>query len=379
MSATKRDYYEVLGIGRSADREEIKKAFRRLARQYHPDVNKTAEAETRFKEINEAYEVLSDDQRRALYDRYGHAAANGQAGANPFEGMGGFPFGDIFETFFGGAAGAQRGGGRTRAQRGADRRVGLEMEFREAIFGVEREVEVERLEQCGHCHGQRSEPGTGSEVCPTCRGTGELRRVQQTILGQFVNVSPCHRCSGEGRIVTTPCTVCRGEGRVRATKTIAVTIPAGVEDGAQMRLSGEGDAGLFGGPSGNLYIQLRVAPDPIFKRDEDDLLLDLPINMAQAALGAEIEVPTLEEPHRLRIPEGTQSGRVFRLRGAGVPHLRASGRGDLIVSVRVQTPTDLTDEQRELLERLAATFGTDARSGQEKGFVDKLKGAFGIE
>ena len=377
MSATRRDYYEILGVARSADKEEIKKSFRRLARQFHPDVNKTAEAEAKFKEINEAYEVLSDDQRRAAYDRFGHAAANGQPGANPFEGMGGFPFGDIFETFFGASAGGTRTGGRTRAQRGADRRLSMELEFREAIFGVEREVQVDRLEECGHCHGGRAEPGTGSQVCPTCRGTGEVRRVQQTILGQFVNVSPCERCYGEGRIITTPCSVCRGEGRVRATKTIAVTIPAGVEDGAQMRLSGEGDAGLFGGPPGNLYIQLRVAPDPVFQRDGDDLLLDLPINIAQAALGAELEIPTLEGTRPLRIPDGTQSGHVIRLRGQGVPHLRASGRGDLVVTVRVQTPTSLTGEQRELLERLATTFGT--KHGHDKGFFEKFKDALGLE
>ena len=376
MSATRRDYYEVLGVARTADKDEIKKAFRRLARQYHPDVNKAPEAEAKFKEINEAYEVLSDDQRRALYDRYGHAAANGQPGAAPFEGMADFPFGDIFETFFGG--GMARGA-RTRAQRGADRRYTATLEFREAVFGVEKQLEIERLETCAHCQGQRAEPGSSTQRCPTCGGTGEVRRVQQTILGQFVNVSTCDRCGGEGRIIPTPCSVCRGEGRVRVTRTITIAVPAGVDDGAQLRLSGEGDAGLFGGPAGNLFVQLRVKPDPVFRRHEDDLHVELPINIAQAALGAEIEAPTLEGPTTLRIPEGTQTGRTFRLRERGVPHVRGVGRGDLIFTIVVQTPTNLTAEQRQLLEALGRTFKAEAAPGQpaaerhEKGFFDKLK------
>ena len=376
MSATKRDYYEVLGVARSADKEEIKKAFRRLARQYHPDVNKAAEAEGKFKEINEAYEVLSDDQRRALYDRYGHAAANGQPGGNPFEGVADFPFGDLFETFFGG--GATRGGSRTRAQRGADRRYSVTLEFREAIFGVEKEMEIERLEVCNHCRGQRAEPGSSPQTCPNCRGTGEMRTRVNTILGQMVNVSVCDRCGGEGKIIPTPCMVCRGEGRTKMTRTVNVGVPAGVDDGATLRLSGEADAGLYGGPAGNLFVQLRVKADPTFKRNEHDLLVDIPLNMAQAALGAEIEAPTLEGPTSLRIPEGTQSGKTFRLRERGVPVVRGVGRGDLIYTVKVATPTSLTAEQRDLLEQLAQTFDASPTKGMapekhEKGFFDKLK------
>lgn len=377
MSTTKRDYYEVLGIARTADKDEIKKSFRRLARQYHPDVNQAPEAEARFKEINEAYEVLSDDQRRALYDRYGHAAANGQAGANPFEGATDFPFGDLFDAFFGGAT--TRGNARTRAQRGADRRYVLTLEFREAVFGVEKELELERQEVCTHCHGQRAEPGTSTQPCPTCRGSGEVRRVQQTLLGQFVNVSACDRCGGEGRIIPTPCTICRGEGRARVTRTVNIGVPAGVDDGAQLRLSGEADAGLNGGPAGNLFVQLRVKPDPVFKRNEHDLLVEVPVNIAQAALGAEIEAPTLEGTTTLRIPEGAQSGKSFRLRERGVPFVRGVGRGDLIYTIVVQTPTNLTPEQRHLFEELGRSFATESPTAKppadrhEKGFFDKLK------
>lgn len=387
MSATKRDYYEVLGVARGVDKDDIKKAFRRLARQFHPDVNKAPEAEAKFKEINEAYEVLSDDQKRALYDRYGHAAVNGQGGGgNPFEGMEGFPFGDLFETFFGGATSGRGGGGR-RAQRGSDRRYAITLEFREAIFGAERDVEIERLEQCEHCQGQRAEPGSTAQTCPQCKGAGEVRRVQQTLLGQFVSVAPCDRCHGEGRIITSPCKVCRGEGRSRVSRTISVTIPAGADDSMQLRLSGQGDAGLFGGPSGNLLLSIKVKPDPVFQRDEDDLHVSLPINVVQAALGAEVMVPTVDEPEKkvepliLRIPEGTQNGRIFTFRDRGVPRLRSTGRGDLIVSINVVTPAPVTAEQRQLLEQLGAILPTPTpdHRGQpgDKGFFGKLKDVLG--
>ena len=379
MSTTKRDYYEILGVARTADKEEIKRAFRRLARQYHPDVNQSPEAETKFKEINEAYEVLSDDQRRAMYDRFGHAAANGQMGGNPFGGAGDFPFGDIFETFFGGGTG-QRGGARTRAQRGADRRYDLTLEFREAVSGVNKQIEIDRLEECEHCHGQRAEPGSNTQSCPICRGSGEVRRVQNTILGQFVSVSPCERCGGEGRIITTPCTVCQGQGRTRNHRTIEVDVPAGVDDGTQIRLTGEGDAGLFGGPPGNLFVLLHVRPDPVFTREGDDLLLDLPLTIAQAALGDDIEIPTLEGARPFRVPEGTQNGKVFRLRDQGVPRLRSASRGDLVITARVMTPTNLTHEQRELLERLGRTLSPVTKASEHnKGFFDKFKDALGLD
>jgi molecular chaperone DnaJ len=263
-----------------------------------------------------------------------HERGESQPGDNPQEEVNDSGFSDLFETFFGDAGGGRVGAG-TRAQRGADRRAMVTPEFREAVFGVEREIEVERLEVCEHCRGRRAEPGTGSETCPTCRGTGELRRAQQTAQGQFVSVSACERCRGEGRIITTPCTTCRGEGRVRAQRAIAVSIPAGVDDGNQMRLTGRGDAGVFGGPAGNLLVYLSVKPDLIFTRQGHDLLVDLPITSAQAAQGVVVTVPTLDEPAILHVPAGTQSGRRFRLHHRGVPRLRGDGRGDLWVTIYV--------------------------------------------
>jgi molecular chaperone DnaJ len=374
--ATRRDYYDVLGVPRNATEDQIRSAYRQQALKYHPDRNKEPGAAEQFKAVAEAYEVLRDGDKRAMYDRFGHAGTEGPFGAGGFSGFGGFGFEDIFETFFG--AGTTTRNRRTRAQRGADLRHELILTFEEAVFGCEQELEVPRHETCDTCSGSGLEPGTEPTTCPRCNGAGELRRATQTVFGQFVNVSLCDRCQGEGRIVTTPCNTCGGRGRRPTTRRLRVTVPAGIDDGSQIRLAGEGEPGGPGGTPGNLYIDVRVQQHRYFRRQGNDLLLELPINVAQAALGAEIEIPTLDEPTRLRIPAGAQSGRTVRLRGKGVPYLRASGRGDLQVKLHVVTPTDLTDEQRRLLERLAETFGTEIKPHENKGFFEKVKDAFGV-
>jgi molecular chaperone DnaJ len=370
----KQDYYETLGVARGASADELKKAFRRLAMQYHPDRNKEPEAEARFKQINEAYEVLSDPEKRAMYDRFGHAAAGGE---NPFaRGFDGFGFGglgDIFDAFFGGQGGRQQRG----PQRGADVRRSITIEFEEAVFGVEKEFDIQTMELCSVCNGTRAEPGTQPERCPTCNGSGETRRVQQSIFGQFVNVTACDRCRGEGRIVSSPCKHCKGAGRERKKRPLRVNIPAGVDTGSQIRLSGQGEAGHLGGPRGNLYLQVNVKPHELFRRDEDDLIYDLELNFAQAALGDEIEVPTIDgEPHEMRIAAGTQTGEVFIVRGKGVPHLRGGGRGDMIVRTNVSTPRNLSKEQKELFRKLADSMGSKVKP-QEGGFMGKIKDALG--
>src|SRR3990172_8808573 len=286
MAQTKRDYYEVLGVPRNASAEAIKKAFRRLAMQYHPDRNKEDGAEAKFKEIGEAYEVLSDPEKRGAYDRFGHAGLQGFDFGRPFEGFDFGGFGDIFDAFFGGTATGRRP---PPAERGADRRVDIDIDFQEAAFGAEREVEVERIERCGRCGGSGSEPGSQVARCPTCEGAGQGRRVSRNFFGQFVNVATCSQCRGQGRIITDPCKDCRGAGRERKRRSLLVKIPAGISDGARMRLSGEGDAGMSGGGPGHLYVNIEVGPHLLFQRDEDDLIYDLQMNPAQAALGFEAE------------------------------------------------------------------------------------------
>jgi len=374
MAANKRDYYDVLGVGRQASGDEIKRAYRRLAREYHPDVNKNPDAEAHFKEINEAYEVLSDEQKRAAYDRFGHAGAPGGF-ATDFSGFGGF--GDIFEEFFG-FGGARSTAARRAPRRGADLRDELTITFEEAVFGVEKEIEITRPETCPRCSGSGSEPGTTPVRCSTCNGTGEVRRVQQSFLGSFVNVSTCPTCRGEGETIGFPCTQCRGNKYVRATRTINVKIPAGVDNGTQIRLAGEGEPGERGGPPGNLYVELNVLPHAYFRRRDDNLVLELGINVAQATLGDEITVPTLDGDERLAIPPGTQTGKVFRLRNKGVPHLRTNGRGDQLVVIDVMIPTNLTAEQKRLFRELAKTLGKDVVPQREKTFLDKLKDVFSL-
>ena len=376
--ATKRDYYEVLGLSRNASVDDIKKTYRKLAFQYHPDRNPDNGAAERFKEIKEAYEVLSDSDKRARYDQFGHAGVDGNfAGMGGMGGFGGFnsgfPFGDIFETFFGAGTGAGTSSARRRApQRGTDLRFDLTIDFDQAIFGVEKELEIPRLEVCHVCSGSAAEPGTQPVRCSRCNGTGEIRRVQQSILGQFVNVTVCSTCRGEGTVISTPCHNCHGQGRERVTRRIRVQIPAGVDDGTQIRLTGEGEPGANNGPRGNLYVVVSVKAHRYFRREGNDIVIDLPINLSQAALGTEVEVPTVDGPSPLKIPPGTQPGRVLRMRGKGVPYLQDRGRGDQLVRISVQVPTNLTDKQRKLLKDLGETLGKTVTPQENKGFFEKV-------
>lgn len=372
--SVKRDYYEVLGVQRTASEEELRRAFRRLARQYHPDVNKSPDAEAKFKEINEAYEVLSDAQKRRMYDQFGHAGPQGANGPG-FTGFGGFgDLGDLFETIFG-ATTTRRG-----PQRGADLRYNLTLTFEEAVFGCERELEFPRWETCQTCRGTGARPGSQPATCPLCRGSGEVRRVHQSLFGQFVNVMVCDRCGGEGQVVAEPCTECRGQRRVRGVRRLRVTIPAGVEDGQQVRLTGEGEGSPNGGPPGNLYVVFAVQEHALFRRQGNDLHYELSLNVAQAALGDTVDVSTLDgDVERLRIPPGAQQGKTFRLRNRGVPYLGGNGRGDLVVHAHVAVPTQLTDEQRRLLRELAQSFGTPtAGQTDDKGLFGRVKDAFGV-
>lgn len=370
-----RDYYEVLGLQRSASTDEIKSAFRQLARKYHPDVNKEQDAEERFKEINEAYAVLSDTDKRAAYDRFGHAGVNGMGGggAQDFTNI---DFTDIFGEFFGfGSSGSSRRA-RNSPRRGGDLNLTVTLSFEEAAFGVEKEIEFTRDETCSTCRGTGAEPGTKPVRCPTCEGRGEVRQVRQTFLGSMVQVTTCPTCNGQGEVINTPCPTCRGRGLERKSIHKTVAIPGGVDTGTQIRLAGEGQPGVFGGPNGNLYVEIQVKPHKFFRRKGTDLLLDLSVNMAQAALGADIEVPTLEGPVRLTIPAGTQPGRIFTVKGKGIPSLRNSARGDELIVVNVEIPARLTVEQRQLLEQLAKTLGSEVRP-QERSFLDKLKEVLG--
>ena len=368
---TKRDYYDVLGVARSASADEIRSAYRKLARQYHPDVNKEPDAEANFKEINEAYEVLSNGEKRAAYDRFGHAGTQGGFGGF----SGGFgDFGSIFEDLFG--MGGQTRQAQRGPRRGADLRVGITLSFEEAVFGCDREVEVTRLESCTHCFGSGAEPGTSPMRCPQCNGTGEVQRRQQSIFGTILTSTTCSRCNGAGEVIATPCVECQGRKQVQSTKRISVAIPAGVDDGTQIRLAGEGNQGLAGGPAGNLYVALTVQPHPVFQRRDNDIIMELPINIAQAALGAEVEVPTLDGMETLVVPPGTQHGKVLRIKNKGVPHLRRSERrGDQLVVIDVVVPSQLSAKQKKLLEELGESLGTP-KLGDERGFFDKLAGAF---
>ncbi|MDE3230537.1 MAG: molecular chaperone DnaJ [Chloroflexota bacterium] len=381
--AAKRDYYETLGVPRNASEDEIKKSFRRLARQYHPDVNKEKDAGVRFKEINEAYEVLGDPKKRGAYDRFGHAGVSGGPGeSGPFEGFGFGSFNDILESIFANAAGAAGTRTRAGAARGADLRYELTISFDEAVRGVQKDIEIPRWESCPTCHGNGAQPGTSTQVCPNCRGSGEIRRVQQSIFGQFVNVMVCDRCQGEGRIITTPCERCHGQGRVRNVRRVTVNIPAGVDDGINVRVTGEGEAPPHGGTPGNLYVALKVRPHEVFKRQGQDILSEQNITFAQAAMGAEIETPTLDGAETLKIQPGTPSGRIIRLKGKGVPVIHSNNRGDQLVTVNVVTPTTLTKRQRELLQEFAEIERQQAERADSSLFErgkDKIKDIFGQE
>ncbi len=382
--SNKRDYYEILGVNKSASKEEIKKSYRNSARKYHPDVSKEPDAEAKFKEINEAYEVLSDEQKRTTYDRFGHAGlSNSGSGFS-----GGFDFSnfrdpfEIFEEVFGGLGGFSRGSGRQRQRQGprqgADLRYELTIEFEEAVFGKERDIEIPRQESCESCKGSGAELGTSALRCPECNGTGEVRRQA----GFFINISTCPRCRGRGEIVTTPCKKCQGQGRITNSRHLNVKVPAGVDNGTQIRLSGEGEGGEMGGPPGNLYVVIRVKAHAYFHRVDNDIYIPLDINIAQAALGDEVEIPTLDGKETMKIPAGTQSGDTIRLRGRGVPKLRRDGtslgRGDQIITLQVRIPLSLTKGQRDLLLELGKTLDKEVIPQKEKGFFDKIRDALGV-
>ncbi len=348
--AVKRDYYEVLGVSRNSSDEEIKRAFRRAAQQHHPDVDNSEGAEARFKELNEAYRVLSDRQRRQAYDMFGHAGVDNSAGGG-FEGFGGGfgPFGDIFDAFFGGnPAGRQR----RRVVAGADLRYDMTIDFAEAVFGVTREISFPTLVTCPVCSGTGGEPGTQPERCAECGGSGEKRRVAQTILGQMVNIVACPRCNGEGSVIASPCHECRGDGRVRQERTLQVSVPAGIDSGQRIALDGQGEAGPRGGPAGDLYVVVNAREHPQLLRRGTELYHILPLTFPQAALGASLAVPTVEGSEQIEVPAGTQSGQEIRLRGRGVPRLGGNGRGDLHVVVNVVVPSKLGKRERELLREL---------------------------
>ncbi len=370
-----RDYYEVLGVPRTATPEDIKSAFRKLARQYHPDVSQEPNAEERFKEINEAYAVLSEPDKRAAYDRFGHAGVQNTGGVPDFT----VDFADLFEEFFGGFGGFGRSSSRrarNAPRRGGDIQYNVDLTFEESIFGVDKEVEITRDEVCETCSGRGSEPGTSPVRCTTCNGTGEVRQVRQTLLGSMVQVSTCSTCNGQGETIGTPCHTCNGRRLVRRVRKKVVAVPAGVDNGNQIRLAGEGQPGENGGPNGNLYLVIRVLTHKYFRRRENDIMLDLNINIAQATLGAEVEVPTVDGPAQLKIPAGIQPGKVLRMRGKGVPHVRGNGRGDQMVVVNVEVPKSLTGEQRKLMEQLAISLGSNVRPA-ERGFLDWLKDTLG--
>jgi molecular chaperone DnaJ len=368
-----RDYYDVLGVGRNASEDEIRAAFRKLARQYHPDVNKDQGAEEKFKEINEAYGVLSDSDKRARYDRFGKEGLGGMGGFHDYT----VDLGDIFEDLFGGFGFSTGRRSRRSPRRGRDLQLQVSLTFEEAVFGVEKEIEFSRDETCSHCGGNGAEPGTSPMKCSTCGGIGEVRQVRQTFLGQMMQTTICPTCNGRGETISAPCKTCRGSGLEHKRVKKKVSIPAGVDGGTQIRLSGEGGPGENGGPNGSLYLLLEVQPHQFFKRREDDIILNLDINVAQAVLGADIMVPTIDGEETLKIPAGTQPGKVFHLRGKGVPHVRSKNqRGDELVIVNIAIPTKLTKEQRQLFEQLAESLGTTVKP-QEKGFLDWLNDALG--
>ena len=369
------DFYSVLGVARNASDEEIRRAFRRKAMEFHPDRNKNADAEEKFKEINEAYQVLSDNKKRAQYDRFGKASvgAGAQAGGSPFEGFDVFGgFGDIFDSFFGDAS--SRAGRQPR--RGGDLQQQVTLTFEESVFGASRDVEINRLEVCHQCNGAGNEPGSSVDACADCRGAGQMRRSQRSVFGQFTQVVACPSCRGRGSVIGTPCNNCRAAGRERRKRKIEVKIPGGVEGGMQVRLSGEGNAGINGGPAGDLYIYLSVSPHELFTRDGPDLIYELPLNFVQATLGDEVPIPTLSGSELLKIPAGTQPGAVFHIRGQGVHQVNGRRRGDIIVPVRIQIPASLDSHQRQLLEELSETLEKPNEApSKDKGLFDKIKDA----
>ena len=378
MAEQKRDYYEVLGVSRGASEDEIKKAYKKMARKYHPDLNpgdKTAEE--KFTEVNEAYEVLSDADKKARYDQYGHAGVDPNFGAGGFGGGfdGSFDFGDlgdIFGSFFGGGFGGGRRTNPNAPQRGESIRMSIAISFEEAAFGCEKAVTVERYETCDTCHGNGCAPGTSPEVCPDCHGTGTVQVRRQTPMGVFATSSPCPKCGGKGRIIHQPCKDCRGSGMVRKKKTIQASIPAGIDNGQTISIRGQGNAGKNGGPAGDLLITITVRPHELFRREGTSVLCEAPITFTQAVLGAELEIPTIDGKVKYTLPEGTQSGTTFRLKGKGIPSINGRGRGDQYVTVYIETPKNLNKEQKEALKKFAETMG-ESNYEEQKKFFKKFK------
>lgn len=376
-----KDYYSILGLDKDAGEEDVKKAFRKLALQYHPDKNPgDKSAEEKFKEINEAYQVLSDPEKKAQYDQFGTADFNGQGGFGGFD-FGGFRdfggFGDIFDTIFGGGFGGFSGSKNNGPQRGADLQYNLSLSFEEAAFGVTKEIEISRSEECKKCNGTGAKPGTKPVTCDKCSGTGQIKIQRKTGFGNFVTVTTCDKCGGKGTIIKEACTECHGSGRVKRRRKITIKVPAGVDIGNTIPLRGEGEPGTKGGDHGDLYVNINVLPHKLFRRDGVDVILDIPIAFPQAALGAEIDVPTIDGIMKYNIPEGTQGGTIFRIKGKGIPKIRGYGRGDEIIRIIVEVPKQLNEKQKTLLHQFAEACGDDVNE-QKKTFFNKVKDAFGI-
>lgn len=370
VKVSKRDYYEVLGVDKGATKEELKKTYRKLARKYHPDVNKEADAEDKFKEVKEAYEVLRDDQKRAQYDQFGHAASGQGQGFGGGQDFGG-GFGDIFDMFFGGGGGRNPNG----PQQGADLQYRMVLDFEEAIFGKETEITIPKDEECNTCHGDGAKPGTKPTKCSHCNGTGQISTEQNTPFGRMMNQRACHHCGGRGKVILEKCGTCHGAGTVKKNKKIKISIPAGIDEGQQIRVSHQGEPGKNGGPAGDLFVVIQIRKHDYFKREGDHVFLDLPITFTQAALGDEVKVPTVHGDVMLKIPAGTQTGKTFRLRGKGAPNVRGYGKGDQHVTARIVTPTKLTNRQKEILKEFNEIDGKDGVSA-DQSFFDRFKQAF---
>lgn len=373
-----RDYYEILDVNKDASEDEIKRAYRSLAKKYHPDLNPdNEEAEQKFKEATTAYEILSDSEKRSRYDRFGHAGVDPQAGNADFGGFGDI-FDDLFDIFGGGFGGYSQTTRKNGPAKGSDLRYNLNLDFKEAVFGVEKEIQFRRSEACSTCEGSGAEPGTHKHTCSNCDGTGQVRYVQNSPLGQFVRVGTCNECNGSGEIIEEECKTCDGSGKEIKTKKMKIKVPAGVDNDSVISLRGEGESGLRGGPAGDLYVYISVNEDPIFKRQGNNIFLDIPITFTEATLGAEIEVPTLDGVENFNLSEGTQTGTQFRLKGKGVPNLRGIGKGDLYFTVNIEVPTELTERQRELLLDFSSESGEKYKKASEvkKKFFDKVKDKF---
>ncbi len=378
--ADKRDYYEVLGVQKGASEDEIKKSFRKMARKYHPDLNKdNPEAAEKFKEVNEAYEVLSDKEKRSKYDRFGFAGVDptygADAGGAGFSGFDMGDLGDLFGSFFGGGFGSSRSSRKNTPQRGESIRQNVMLSFEEAAFGCEKEISVGRIESCDECGGTGAARGTSPETCPQCRGSGTVTQTQRTPLGMFQTQGTCPNCKGSGRIIRKPCSKCNGAGRVRKTRKFKVNIPAGIDEGQSIQQRGQGNAGANGGPAGDLFVTVAIRPHPIFSRDGSNVMIEIPISFAQAALGDTLQVPTIDGRVEYKVPEGTQTGTVFRMKGKGIQNVNGRGRGDQFVKVNIEVPRNLTEKQKRLLRDFEAT-ATDENQTRRKGFWDKVKDLF---